>query len=395
MRLPSLSALVLLLANAAAAQSVHVVDLANGPGTDFTSLVTAVNAAVSGDVLLVRAGEYPESLVLGSKSLTVTAEVGATVRVHGISVSGLPSGETIVVRGFDARDNVVPGISCTNSAGSIWLEECGVLAFPTFFGPAGGATVTDCESVVLSGCTITGPQRIGMSNDTFLSTRSRVFLYDSLVEGGSFDRFDGWTGMIVTDGTVFLAGSTVRGGAGQDGVFTECHGGDGGVGVRLLGTAPSVHAQDSQVAGGNFGTGTCGDGVFGQGVVVDAGLFHTSSTLARPFSTVSPARDDESFSGTYRGRPGDRVWLMYSLEPSAGTTAGVIDGRLLLRAPRFRLFRGEIGAGDILVDSVPLNDIGPGVEALRVFAQPLHLNSSVGEAVLGSPRAIVVLDSAF
>ena len=386
---------LLLLTSAAAAQTVHVVDIANGPGTDFDTIAAAVSAAAPDDVLLVRAGNYPESLALGSKPLTVTAEVGALVRVHGISVSGLAAGEMVVVRGFEALDNVVPGISCANSSGSIWIENCTVLATPTFFGPAGGATVTDCDRVVLSGCTVNGPQRLSMSNDTFLSTRSRVIVYDSTVVGGSFDRMDGWAGMVVTDGIVFLSGCTVTGGAGQDGVFVECQGGDGGVGLRILGTQPSVTSQVSTIVGGEGGTGSCGDGVDGQAIDQQAGAFGFVPTPPRSFVATSPVRDDESFSGVYSGQEHDRVWLMYSLTPSGGVGSAQVAGRLLLGGPRFRLFRGEIGPGGSLVDSVPLGDLGPGVEALRVLAQPLVLNSTLGEAAFGSPQAIVLLDSAF
>ena len=48
----------LLAASLASAQgTVWVVDQANGPGTDFTNVSSAVLAAASGDTLLVRSGD--------------------------------------------------------------------------------------------------------------------------------------------------------------------------------------------------------------------------------------------------------------------------------------------------------------------------------------------------
>ena len=45
---------LLLIAAPLAAQSVHVVDQANGPGADFTTISAALLAASDGDALLLR-----------------------------------------------------------------------------------------------------------------------------------------------------------------------------------------------------------------------------------------------------------------------------------------------------------------------------------------------------
>ena len=58
-------ALVVLLGRPPSAQSVRVVDIAGGPGSEFTSLAAAVSSAAEGDLLLVRGGDYPETLLQG------------------------------------------------------------------------------------------------------------------------------------------------------------------------------------------------------------------------------------------------------------------------------------------------------------------------------------------
>lgn len=69
-----------------AAGGIVVVDAANGPGTDFTSLSPALNAlATTGGTILVRSGTYvgPHVVVLGANAgeLAIVADDGATVRL--------------------------------------------------------------------------------------------------------------------------------------------------------------------------------------------------------------------------------------------------------------------------------------------------------------------------
>ena len=74
-----LSGLVFLFA---AQGSVHVVDAQGGPGSTHTTLATAVSAAATGDVLLVRAGDYAQGasgdgLRLEGKGLIAPAAAAA------------------------------------------------------------------------------------------------------------------------------------------------------------------------------------------------------------------------------------------------------------------------------------------------------------------------------
>ena len=93
--------LAFLTSEGLAAQAVHVVDVANGPGADFVNLTSAVIAASEGDVLLVRGGTYAEALVLDGKGLVVTADEGATVSVNEIVVSNLAVDQFVAIRGID------------------------------------------------------------------------------------------------------------------------------------------------------------------------------------------------------------------------------------------------------------------------------------------------------
>lgn len=69
------------------AQSVHVVDAAAGP---IMQIQAAVDAAVDGDLILVRSGLYGQ-VTINAKSLTIMADVGAQVRTTSGSRSGTVS----------------------------------------------------------------------------------------------------------------------------------------------------------------------------------------------------------------------------------------------------------------------------------------------------------------
>ena len=80
-------------ASALSAQSVWTVD--DSGGADFTDLQAAVDAASSGDVLLVAAGVYGNVAVLG-KGLTILGD-GAAPSVRQLVARDLPSGEELVL----------------------------------------------------------------------------------------------------------------------------------------------------------------------------------------------------------------------------------------------------------------------------------------------------------
>lgn len=57
--------------------TIWIVDAANGPGTNFTDLPAAIQAAASGDTVLVRSGTYAPFAVAG-KALTIRGAGAAT-----------------------------------------------------------------------------------------------------------------------------------------------------------------------------------------------------------------------------------------------------------------------------------------------------------------------------
>lgn len=92
----SVLATIALVSTAIAQPATWVIDVANGPGADFTDLPTAVAAAVTGDTLVVRPGTYTgfetnQGLTIlgepqGFQNVRILIAPGAThtIRVHGL-----------------------------------------------------------------------------------------------------------------------------------------------------------------------------------------------------------------------------------------------------------------------------------------------------------------------
>ncbi len=257
----------LVLTGLRTAQTVHVVDSAGGPGTDFTALSDAAAAAASGDFLLVRSGAHFLTAITG-KALVVQADEGADVGVDQLLIENLPAGGAVVVRGLviDGGGSFSPSIIVRDCAGSVWFEDCIVPGvFQPFF--AGGASLRDCASVVFDGCRLDAPVLIhpDVLEPTLRSVRSTVYLFDTQVEGrDGVDQMllgapsDGSDAIDVEDGALWIMGTEVTGGDGGDGTLGCVAGQDAGSALLLRGTDPEAFVQDSTLVAGARGLGSGG-----------------------------------------------------------------------------------------------------------------------------------------
>lgn len=112
-----------LLTAAATAQTVHVVDPGALPGTAFTTIPDAVFAAAPGDTIYVRANNYGALRL--TKGVTIVADPG-TLLVGGFEITGIPAGQTAVLRGFStlfAHPIADLGFSIVNNQGGVYLED--------------------------------------------------------------------------------------------------------------------------------------------------------------------------------------------------------------------------------------------------------------------------------
>jgi hypothetical protein len=135
--------------------TTYVVDAANGPGTNFTTIGAAVAAASPGDVILVRAGVYVENVVLNtgitiigwnaqSYPLVVPSNPYQDVVWGTLLVQNLPAGHRVVVSGLTfARPSAQGGFT-------FGVDQCaGAVVFDRMFTPNGGFYVGDSTDVFM------------------------------------------------------------------------------------------------------------------------------------------------------------------------------------------------------------------------------------------------------
>ena len=140
------------------ATEVHIVD-ETGAG-DFTDIQPAVDAAVDGDVVLVKPGTYGAVEVVG-KTLTIAGErtaegfapsvyPGSTVESI-LSITDLAANQRVHVRDLSLRyDNVTEtALSIEDNVGPVVIENVRAWGWTSFNVIVHGAQVIDSSSVAI------------------------------------------------------------------------------------------------------------------------------------------------------------------------------------------------------------------------------------------------------
>lgn len=404
-------ALTALLALPLAAQQVHVVDAAGGG--DFTSLQDAIDAAASGDTLLIEPGSYGPSvglIVIDGKSLTLVGDGLPTPVLDGLTVTNLQVDQTVRCRGLTIGppSSLGAGILVFDSAGQVWVEDCtvvghdgfklvGPLTFPGLPGlSTSGSALVVVRSVLIGG---NGPEPATDGGVGLRAFDSDVALYECVVSGGDGGAGkNGGDALSVGDTELVLVDCTLVGGRGGDGCASaepgQCQGGDG---LVLDGGVTAYH-MDTSISAGSGGTLLGGGpGLAGEPqIVTPDDAVETWSGAGRSLEVGSPVREEQLAILRYAGEPGDTFGVFAALSPGFGIMPGA-QGVFSLGLP----FSGPslistVTAPDGVVElsfrAWPLG--GPGLESADVFAQCFVLTTG-GSVRLSGPTLLTVLDSSF
>src|SRR5262245_32995540 len=160
------------------AQQVWVVSQTHGPGVFSQEILPAIDAATTGDIVLVKAsGTYPYYPFNLTKGLSVVAEAGASVRANGTCyVSIGTSTSSAYLRGISFA-----WIDVIGCGGPVWIENCS--AFTTsILNPngVGAFNIGDSASLALLHCPATGMGGVdgGTMDPSLVSVNSNVYARD-------------------------------------------------------------------------------------------------------------------------------------------------------------------------------------------------------------------------
>jgi len=399
-------ALVGLSAASAPRGDVLIVDQNDGPGTDYTYLYGALEAAALGDTLLLRSNEVPFTTPDGfsfrvNKTLTIAAEEGATVKLGNyIRVEFLAPGDRVVLRGLTFVDQPFSldftAVVLRQNEGSVWIEDCDFPALGTGNFTilesrwGAGLTATDSVDVVIARSTFRGNPTgtfDQLTSPGIDAVNSTIHVYDSLIVGGFREPDEGSqtgsgaAGVRLHDSTFFASGTSIQGGEGQPAQIFFC-GSNGGEGLLLESGANVATLLDCTLAGGAPGTDPCPDSVVGAESLVLSGTLAEPSGTARSFETSGPVAAGGSIDLTFTGEPGDLTFLLALSTVQTVPVPGAVGP--LLGVPSVLVNLGPLPPSGELALSAPGVDVPFGT-SLTVTVQSLFLG--VSEAVFGPGSA--------
>jgi hypothetical protein len=426
-KLMLVGAAVLLASRAGA--DVRIVSTTGAPGT-FASIQVACDQSADGDVVLVQSGTFA-TFALVNKGITVAAYPGSAVQITGgIRIRNLAQDRTVVLIGLrvlgvqNGAPNTEHGLTATNDHGHVRCEHCQfngfVLPLTASGNGAAGTVVDSCADISFSNCISTGGIcAASLYGTTFAGAglsviASQVTLFDSSLVGGrglfgNLTQWEGGSGGAAyesRDTTLFASNVHFQGGDGGDGQQSgipcgQGFGGYGGNALLLHSSGDLARLVSSLEIPGVEGDSYRSFCIYVPGMpaaarVSNGGTFVDLPVSARSMAVqVNPLHEGDSIVATLVGQPGESVALIVSATTSAQFNPTWNGNQMfpLLATTRF-LVAGTVPAGGTLTYSVPLPDLGPGVDARSFFIQPLF-GTSANQRVLGTAVPVLALDSAF
>jgi hypothetical protein len=408
----SLRPLAASLALAACARAGQVWTVDDNAPADFASIANALASAGSGDVLLVRPGQYA-GFTLPNATLSIVADsAGGSVRVLGpVLLPALDSARSIALQGLSLERGAL-ALDAHVSGGVLVLQDC-VIASSDSWQSGVNARIDGSGAAYLVACAVIGANGGAANTHGALALRAsgiQLVVQDTLLRGGAgssgandphLQGHAAGTALEVDGGSLHASACTFVGGNGGNGAKIDgsfglswCGpGGAGGSGLRVQNSA-SATLLDCATGGGagGFGPGSCSDGPAGAAEFVFAGaLVHSSATPCRVL--VAPVlREGASASVAVEGAPGGFALLALGSLPGWMPWSGAIGpfglGNLATLLPLGTLG----GAGALALPSFTVKELGVGASCVQLWAQPVVCAPS-GACVLGAPRGVLLLDA--
>jgi len=432
-----LVALALVMATTASARAQSAVHVVSGGGGDTLQL--AIDAAASGDTVLVHGGDFGAIRIVG-KALTIVSEPSQSTRVAGLRVANTNASQrtTIaglrVVRPASTDGFLFPCVEIDQCSGSVRLDSLQASLPPPAGHPA--LRVTRSTDVALFECTLNGASAVVTTlnpaawtpNPGVTLVSSRVAAYDCVVTGGRgldgvttspcsnpfvFSNTNGAAGVVVDASSTWCStGGSITGGAGGHGVDARCNcftaalvsgtaGSNGGAGIdNALGSSSA--RLGTSITGGAAGLG--GAPAFCSGPAaggMPAGAAGSAST--NPVTVLSGAplrisansivRAGQPLSLTLQGTPGDVALVGQSFE-ARWLPVFASSGVLLVGPSGRRVPVGTFPASGALTIAVPTSLTPVGAQSTSWYLQAFALDS-LGTLRVGDGAVVTIVDPMF
>ncbi len=392
-----------------------------GQTTSYATIQAAVDAAVSGDTLIVGNGTYQGGFSIDGKALAVVGQNGIAPKVLSpCVVKNLPAGTVALISGLNieaaiTNANGFAGLTVSDCVGSVRVHDCTLrgLKFVDFSGSslkaAQGLAIQSSMGVVVSKSSIKGRdfgfvsgESAAQGGDALYASNSSFGLYDCTLKGGTGSEetypsggmggsacvVEGLTGV-----SVFASGTSFVGGNGGGGDYIGCTtSGNGGHGLVLTNAAfTSLGGSVAAGPAGNFGP--CGLGAPGQVIVTNNSTWTQLPGADRKLSGPSGVTDNYTIPLTVQGQPGDKVWIVAARKTNFRFVSA-LSGLALVPLPLHLTFaqQGTIGANGVLELSKPLDDLMFSTPAQVWHFQALCIDS-LGKGYFSSPLPMVVIDT--
>jgi hypothetical protein len=405
----------LVSAGSALGQNVLVVADA-GP---YTTVQSAIDAALEGDVILVRTRTWG-GFVIDAKSLTVVDDSqslppGGTWTFVG-EVKNLAASQSVSIRGFrPAAAGGVTRLAFGGCAGPVLVEDCVLDNFnntlPSFFQQEQAAGVYNCASVTFRNCTLRGsipsssvPTQVG-GNGLYI-VGSQVVVVDCTLTGGQ-----GSFGFPVAPGagghgahvdwgsSLWALQSTFKGGQGGFAPGAINPSGAGGDGLHAEASATLVTLVSCTAIPGPPGVSNATPPLYGppgDDLDVQCPLQQTTTAVKR-FAAASPVHETGALQFDAECGAVNILYLFGADRPGNALFVAGVEGALLFDLASswvIELTGGTPCSGQVSY-SFPVPPNVPALEALTFTVQPLFTDSSFSTLFLGAPSTFAILDSVY
>jgi hypothetical protein len=257
-----------LLGTACLAQTtIHV-----GPGQTYTTIQSGIDAANSGDTVLVAPGTYTENIDFKGKSITVTSSGGASVT----TIDGGSNGPAVSIKSGETAAATISGFTIQHGGQFGWISTIYTYGIGNIYVLNSAPTIVN-NTITLGNCWgIESLYSAPLIQNNTISATQDPNGNCSFGGGAAIIVWGGMNGMYNSNGVYsgLITGNTIENNV-ESGI--EDAGGNGGAGVAVWGGAPVIENNIIRNNSSPGGSGGAINFINSEGTVIAQNLIYGNS----------------------------------------------------------------------------------------------------------------------